>query len=92
MVLWTDADEWRAWGRFSKNQQRTYDEAAWLQSRPDVADVRIDRTITIHEQLTVADMLAQLVATPPRPNSSGGSNSRQDKGAAVTCTHGLERN
>jgi hypothetical protein len=65
MVLWADQTEWREWGRFSKNVQRTYDEATALEARPDVTDVRIDRTITITEQLTVAEMRAELAATPP---------------------------
>jgi hypothetical protein len=64
MVLWVDETEWRVWGRFSKNMQRTYDEAAALEAREDVADVRIDRTTTVTDQLSVAEFHAQLVATP----------------------------
>ncbi|MFE3326857.1 hypothetical protein [Streptomyces sp. NPDC059176] len=64
VVLWVDETEWRTWGRFSKNAQRSYDEAAALAAREDVTDVRIDRTTVITDSLTVAELHAQLLATP----------------------------
>lgn len=64
MVLWTGETEWHVWGRFSKNAQRSYDEAAALEGREGVADVRVDRTTVITDSLTVAELRAQLLATP----------------------------
>ncbi|GGU62696.1 hypothetical protein [Streptomyces lavendofoliae] len=81
MVLWDGQGEWQEWGRFSKNIQRTYDEAAALAARPDVADVRIDRTTTITDQLTVAELHAQLLVTPASQirQNAGSTHDRQEQ-------------
>ncbi|MFS4103816.1 hypothetical protein [Streptomyces sp. PD-S100-1] len=59
------ADVWRIWRRSPLTPQRAYDEAKAIEANPHIAEVRIDRTTTIREHLTISELHWELVQQPP---------------------------
>ncbi|MFF7851890.1 hypothetical protein ACFZDF_30525 [Streptomyces sp. NPDC007910] len=61
-----DETGWTVWGRYSRNAQRTYDDATWLTTQPDTAEVDIQRTTVTEDHLTIEKLRALLLDAPPQ--------------------------
>lgn len=74
-IRYHDRPGWAVWGRFSSNAKRTYRDAAWLTTRPEIAEVDIQRTTTIEERLTLDELHACIADIPTRPETTQGDPS-----------------
>ena len=61
-----DETGWTVWGRYSRNAQRTYDDATWLTSSPETTEVDIQRTTVTEDHLTIEELRAHLLHAPPK--------------------------
>ncbi|MBB4984979.1 hypothetical protein [Streptomyces nymphaeiformis] len=65
-IRYHDRPGWTVWGRFSSNAQRTYRDASWLLTQPDIAEVDIQCTTTVEEHLTLDELRACVASIPTR--------------------------